>query len=198
MAQEETNQLELFSKEKGTQALKASASGSLLTSLWNYEKLIFLIIGFIVSGLVCYCLGVERGKKIARFNIGTPVELAVPLKDEPILQENIPPRTVEVQADATLASKKRPPSVTNELAMNITTAPKNSNSKFTIQIASYKQKLSAQKEATQLKKKGFTTTVIPLNGYSVICVGSFSNKEKAKSLLTEIRKQYRDCFIRRL
>jgi cell division septation protein DedD len=198
MGQEETTQLDLFSKDNSNQALKASSSGSLFTTLWNYEKLIFLIIGFIVTGVVCYCLGVERGKNISRLNIVTPAELTSPAGDQPEIQQNQAPLTVEGQADTSIASKKILPPATLEKTKYSSTPPKNTGTKFTVQIASYKQKSSAQKEAGQLKKKGLPTTVIPLNGYSVICIGSFSDKEKARSLLTEMKKQYRDCFIRRL
>ncbi len=177
MGQEETTQLELFSKDNSTQALKTSSSGSLFTTLWNYEKLIFLIIGFIVTGVVCYCLGVERGKNIARLNIVTPAELTSPAAVQPEIQQNLAPLTVEGQADINIASKKLSPSATLEKP-KYSAPPKNTGTKFTIQIASYKQKSSAQKEAAQLKKKGLPTTVIPLNGYSVICIGSFSDKEK--------------------
>jgi cell division septation protein DedD len=197
MAQEGTTQLELFSKDNNTQADKAAASGSLFTTLWNYEKLIFLIIGFIVTGVISYCLGVERGKNIARLNIAAPDGLSSPAGGQPATQLDPSPLTVEAPAGSAIMVKKAAPAAIEKTKYS--TAPlKNAGTKFTIQIASYKQKSSAQKEATQLKKKGLPTTVIPLNGYSVICIGSFSDKEKAKSLLTEIKKQYRDCFIRRL
>lgn len=60
--------------------------------------------------------------------------------------------------------------------------------KYTIQIASFKNKESAKKEARILKNNGFTALILPKGSYNVVCVGNFENKEKAEKLLTEIRK----------
>ena len=44
---------------------------------------------------------------------------------------------------------------------------------YTIQLASYKSKSFAQKEAELLKKKGFVPLVIPKGSYTILCVGKF-------------------------
>jgi cell division septation protein DedD len=35
-------------------------------------------------------------------------------------------------------------------------------------------------------------------GYTTVSIGAFSNKDKATSVLSELKKSYRDCYIRRL
>ncbi len=69
---------------------------------------------------------------------------------------------------------------------------------YTIQLASYQSKTYAQRQAELLKKKGLTTLVLPKGSYTILCVGSFADKEKARPLLSELKKKYQDSFIRRL
>lgn len=69
---------------------------------------------------------------------------------------------------------------------------------FTIQLASYKTTKYAQKEAEALKRKGFSPFVVSRGDYVAVCVGNFPDKNVAKNMLAELKKQYRDCYIRRL
>jgi len=69
---------------------------------------------------------------------------------------------------------------------------------YTIQLASYKTKTHAQKETELLKKRGLSPLVLSKGNYAVLCVGNFSNKQTAQSLLSELRKRYKDCYVRRL
>ncbi|MFH1127974.1 MAG: SPOR domain-containing protein, partial [Candidatus Omnitrophota bacterium] len=69
---------------------------------------------------------------------------------------------------------------------------------YTIQVASYQTKKGAQKEAEIIKKKGLSVSVLSKGAYSILCVGNFKDKQKAKLVLVELKKRYRDCFIRRL
>jgi hypothetical protein len=65
-------------------------------------------------------------------------------------------------------------------------------------VASYQSKTHAQKEAEALRKKGVTPLVLSKGDYIIVCVGNFSNRDAAKSLLLDLRKRYQDCYIRRL
>ena len=69
---------------------------------------------------------------------------------------------------------------------------------FTIQVASFKTRANAQKEAEFLKGKGFTGLIFNKGAYVILCVGNFPNKEAAQPLLAELNKRYGSCSIRRL
>jgi len=69
---------------------------------------------------------------------------------------------------------------------------------YTIQIATFKGQDNAQQEITALKKQGLIPVLRPSGKYKVLCVGNFPNQETAKSLLTQLKRKYRDCYIRRL
>ncbi len=69
---------------------------------------------------------------------------------------------------------------------------------YTIQLASYKSKALAQKEAQDLKRKGLTPALFSKGSYTVLCVGSFSTKQEALNSLSELRRRYVGCYVRRL
>lgn len=69
---------------------------------------------------------------------------------------------------------------------------------YTVQVASFKKDEYAQKEALMLKKKGYDIIVVPKGSYSIVCVGKFSRKEQASVTLSQLKKTYKDCVLRRL
>jgi len=69
---------------------------------------------------------------------------------------------------------------------------------YTIQVGTYRTKILAEKEAESLKKKGMPSWIVSQGTYTILLVGNFFDKVKAQVYLSELKKQYRDCFIRRL
>jgi len=69
---------------------------------------------------------------------------------------------------------------------------------FTIQIATFKNKQLALKEAQWLLKEGLTPMVFVKGDYIILCVGKFSKQESAQPLLIQLQRTYAGCRIRRL
>lgn len=171
-------QLELFSQSGNSSEIKKlKSNNSFLTYIWNYEKTILIIISFVITGIISFSLGVERGKKLmvlrnnSRLDVASSVYTPVP--------EPTPRQT---------SSEEKYKSATEDFV----------SPSYTIQLASYKTKTYAQKQAEILKKKGLLPLVLSKGNYTVLCVGRFSSKETARPLLSELKKQYRDCYLRRL
>ena len=168
MERQENNQLELFSQSNASIQRLRSTDSSFLARIRQYEKTILIIIAIIISSIVSFSLGVEKGKKI--------------------------PQTVQpaAQLSERLQVVPKPQSAREDQKIQ------ESIGSFTIQIASYKSKTLAQKEAQSLKKKGLSPAVLSKGGYNVLCVGNFSSKKEAQTLLLELKKRYAGCYIRRL
>lgn len=189
-------QLELFSEANNSQQnYQQKTNNPVLSAIWNYEKAILMIIAMAVIGIIAFSLGVEKGKKLS----GSVVEetqainhaVVVPLKSVPLpaikSKESVPQ---EPDTQSLIVKTPTP------LKMNVLALQRNGS--FTIQLASYKTKTNAQKEKTTLTKKGFSPMLIADKNYTVICVGNFPNKETAKAMLSELKKTYPGCYIRRL
>lgn len=183
---EKTNspQLELFSQQQSDYA-ESKQSGlnfSFFNYMRGYEKTILLIIAFIIIGIISFSLGVEKGKRLTVNKSVDTVTIRQQITSTgtqkiPVVKEAAAPKTQQ-------------PVVKETTVLGV----------YTIQIASYQVKESARKEAELLKKRGLNPIIISKGKYSVLCVGSFPNKESANSFLSEIEKdkRYRGCIIRRM
>jgi len=179
MKTQDSSQLELFSEVKGDLALIGRKKYSIFTAMRGYEKNILVIIAFIVTAIVAFALGVEKGK-----SPGTVVQPVATL-----------PRS-EVRAASAVAAQNKQLSYQPPALSGVKAAPQ----RFTVQVATYKNVKYAQQEAESLKKRGVTTAVVPRGEYFVLYAGNFLDMEQASSFLYEIKKQknYTGAVIRRL
>jgi cell division protein FtsN len=187
------SQLEIFSETGNNAYTEQRSSGGFSEYVGKYEKIILIVIGFIVTGTVAFCLGIEKGKKA----VYTAVAPAAAVPVQKISQPIQPPATKQPETI-------KPPKAAKELVF--TPAPiankRQSNTQlvrgFTIQLATFQTRSSAQRVADGLRRKGISPLVIPKGKYTILCVGNFSTKDTAASVLPEFKKKYHDCYIRRL
>lgn len=171
MAKTNSPQLELFSSFEDSDNLRNQPHrSSFLANIWHYEKIILAIIGMFIIGIVSFSLGVEKGKKTSQL-------------------KNLP---------SDIATKQENPDTKHTDAINFKKEELPQKQNYVIQLASYKTRSFAQKEAEALKKKGFSPILFSKSGYTVLCIGNFANKKKAQSILSELKKRYKDCYVRRL
>jgi cell division protein FtsN len=102
------------------------------------------------------------------------------------LTNRMQPKDEQIVLDKNISEKK--PEEKKEDILN----------QYTIQVATFKTKAYAQKEAERLEGKGLEALVVPTGNFVCVCVGNFSEKQKATISLNQLKKSYRDCFIRRL
>jgi hypothetical protein len=168
MEKEHPSQLELFSKSRVDSDTLAHRPKSFFGGIRNYEKTILVSIGFVITGIISFSLGVEKGKRISLLKTNTSLDIALKVLPKP------------------------QPSAERQ---DIIQQPIQG---YTVQVATYQTQSSAQKEVETLKKKGFSPLVLSKSGYAVVCVGSFPDRQKAAASLAELKKRYRDCFLRKL
>ncbi|MFH1129069.1 MAG: hypothetical protein V1699_06660, partial [Candidatus Omnitrophota bacterium] len=76
MLEKNNPQLELFSKTKDDFQNKLN-SRPFLSYIKGYEKIILVIIVFIITGVVSFSFGVEKGKSIASSRINARLDMAI-------------------------------------------------------------------------------------------------------------------------
>ncbi|MEW6074674.1 MAG: SPOR domain-containing protein [Candidatus Omnitrophota bacterium] len=177
------SQLELFLGTGDPAApVKRQEQNRALLFLRDHEKSILVIIGFLTTATLAYCIGIERGKKTARVYQTTFIDVASKPQDA---------RPVKEEVGAVSSVK---PAFVNDPVLK--TNP--TLDTYTIQVATFQTKKHAERAAVSLKSRGHSPIILSRGKYSIVCVGNFHNKEKARSLLSELKKTYRDCYIRRL
>ncbi|MBM3245441.1 MAG: SPOR domain-containing protein [Candidatus Omnitrophica bacterium] len=178
--EKEHTQLELFSHSGGDFESKPAQKRRLFVSWRGHEKTIILAICFMVTSAVSFSLGMERGKRIAALRTDSKLDLASPVKKE------LAPVQIAVQ------KAPEPAVVLRSQVLNVT------GSIYAIQLATYKSRSGADKEAELLRKKGLSPLVLVKSGYFVLYASNFKDKETAKQTQAELKKRYKDCIIRRL
>jgi septal ring-binding cell division protein DamX len=180
MQEKTSGQLELFSQGNSSNQANSYSSKAFISYISGYEKIILIIIGFVITGIIAFSIGVEKGKSSVMLKNDSQLDIAA--KQEPAIPA-VTPKQVAQEPVKTPQNKD----LLNEYIQN-----------YTIQVASFLNRLNAQKEADLLKRKGLTPVVVAKGKFSIVCVGSFSKREEAESLLSRLKKQYTDCRVRRL
>lgn len=200
MENEKISQMDLFSQDNSPAHAGNKNSASFMSRIWKYEKAILLIFVFLITGIISFSLGVEKGKRIALESTNTKLDIALQKTDSlPKLAMNRKVNAAQSKVNPNLAVSQKKVKIKQGIKEESTKQSKPEDyNKYTIQLASYKTKSQAQIEIAKLKRKGFLPVVISKSGYSVVCVGNFPNKQTAQSYLSKLKNNYKDCFIRRL
>jgi len=180
MDKEYNNQLELFSQGNSHNQINAGVSKAFISYISKYEKTVIIIIGFVVTCIASFSLGVEKGKSFSMLKTDSKLDIAA--KPQPSSSVST---TKQITRDQQYQPEEK--DVTKEYIQN-----------YTIQVASFLNKINAQKEADALKRKGLSPLVLSKGKFRIVCVGNFAKRKEAEHLLSQLRKQYQDCSIRRL
>lgn len=195
MTKDNYSQSDLFLGSSGMGENQSALRRSMLSYIRGYEKFIIAVLCGMVLSIVSFSLGVEKGKrlsiastlsqkevvsKVSAQGMGTGV-----LEQKPVAR---PANSNTVKPDAGAASVVA-------VRFDAKAIP---SGRYTIQVASFKASSLAQKEAKELEKRGFSTIVSSKGKYVILCVGNFADREEAKTVLSQLKKKYGDCFIRRL
>ena len=165
MEKQNNSQFELFLGTGVSARLSGyKADKTFLAYIRYYEKTLLVIIGIVITGIISFSLGVERGKGLS-------------------MSSSIPIGQVQ-QIKAREETVKEPETPEKD--------------DYIIQLASYKTKTYAKREAELLKKNGLSPLILNKGNYTVLYVGNFPSRKTAQSLLSELKKRYKDCYIRRL
>ncbi len=198
----EKEQLELFSGSENTgggSGGETKVSGAFLQYLRAYEKTVLIIILLLAVSVLSFIAGVEKGKNSVlkrltalRQEQESPARQALPAaQPKPLAALARPATALQSPAQQPAAA------AVSQQAVRAVPAPRISG-KYTVQLASYKSKEQALKEAQILQKRGLAPAVIYLRPYYVLCSGSFQENRTAELWRLKLKKQYRDCYVRRL
>ncbi|MCX5705086.1 MAG: SPOR domain-containing protein [Candidatus Omnitrophica bacterium] len=192
-------QLELFTPGANAGVLKPrSEKKAFLARFRAYDKVILMIIGIVVTSIVSFSLGVEKGKQISMRKSSAVFDVALveKLPQAPLIKQQ---PAVKTQAPAVQAAVKLATvAATGNKNVVVMPSVQTAIGSYAIQVASYKTKSAALRESEALKKQGFVTTLLTKGDYIVLCVGNFNSKEKAQTMLPQLAKRYQGCMIRRL
>lgn len=161
------------------------------------EHIVGICIIFIVTNVIVFCLGVKKGQIHKTTKMTLEKNIADKNQDDAIIVRSEQPLPEEVEVP--LIQEEIVPSEQKSVEVLDIELPKEvlEDLKYTIQVASFKEEQSAQKEELNLKKKGFETSIMQKGKYSIVCVGKFAAHQEAKQFSERLKNRYKDCLVRR-
>jgi len=193
MSKDNYSQSDLFSDSSSLDENRSVSRRSMLSYVRGYEKFIVFILSCMVLSLVSFSLGVEKGKRLAVKTAQTSL-----IVNTQIQSGQVAPRELKLPASPVSNTAIKPNNYSTDTVVTKLDAKPQHSGRYTIQVASFKTSSLAQKESKELEKKGFSTIVSSKGKYVILCVGNFAGREEAKTTLSQLKKRYEDCFIRRL
>jgi len=192
------SQFELFpgSSQKPSELIRSGCAFKDLTL--SPENIIVLCVVSLMVSVFVYSLGIEKGKNIVK----SPDFEALPVDSK--LAVEVPADSVKDVQKSEITAQKTQPLEANEAAQKAAPTPVRETfieAHYTIQVASFKLKDNAEKEAKILKEKGYNAHdvfVIPKGSYSIVCIGKFIEKKDAREIAEKLEYRYRDYLVRRL
>lgn len=148
----------------------------------SYENIIIFSIGSIMLLIVCYSLGVEKGKRL------------VMVQGEEITIEAEPNPSFGFSQDDSKTGKPAEPQK-KKIRVEVAKEPEDLKKLPYIQVASFRTDKYARKEMQELKNKGYQSFLSKWGNFSVVCVGRYKNKDKARIALKNLKKLYADCIL---
>ncbi len=188
MGKNHYNQLELFSEANNAAKKNSYPHKTFPGCLRGHEKAVILVICFIITGVISFSLGMEKGKRNAPCAQNFRLDIA----------DKLNKNAVQSQPAKAQAPSQNQLVTTPAKSISEPVKTKENLNGYTIQLASYKSKTTAQKEAKKLRNSGHKTLVLSKGNYSIVCVGTFPDKDIAKTQLSKLKKTYPDSFVRRL
>ncbi len=155
----------------------------------SYEALIIGLIGLVLTISIIFSLGVERGRNLEfaqapskDVQAATEAELSEP-------QTQPTEKPVEVQKQPEVTPKKQ--------GIEKAVPAPSEEKPFTIQVASFKTRTLAEKELSRLKNIGYSSDLLKRGEFFIVCVGAYAKKELAQQTLKDLRRVYKDSYVRR-
>ncbi len=159
--------------------------------------------------ILAFSLGVEKGRRIV-----VASDDVVSLSEKDLRQENInittqnktisgkEPKIAVAQFTGKAEVQSGVPAVkmtqVTDKKIEAPQVPTNAKEGYYIQIASYNKENFAEIEAKKLKDKGFAAYTAKKGSYVVLYVGTFKTITEAQKSMGLLKKNYKDCVLRRL
>ncbi|MDD4954970.1 MAG: SPOR domain-containing protein [Candidatus Omnitrophica bacterium] len=185
--------------------LKLFSEGNDSNSRLKRRLIVIPLDTFILSSVVilllfvlAFSLGIEKGRKIAILS-----EDAVALPEKELKTEN-----VSVPAQAKALPVKEQKVIAGQITKQLPIAPIAEKKieiaqpvavkeGYCIQVASYNKESFALDEAKRLKDKGFAAYTAKKGSFVVLYVGNFKTSAEAQKTMRLLKKNYKDCVLRR-
>jgi len=135
----------------------------------SYEGIIFFAVGLVMSCIIAFSLGVEKGRQDAGYV-----------------------KYVKEEGQPQAGEKKRPLEPKAREVKDVHQV------RYIVRLAAFTKRESAEEELAKLKEAGYRAEIGKTGDYYQVYIGRFHKKRMAEKILEKLRAKYKDCYIKEL
>ncbi|MBI1976409.1 MAG: SPOR domain-containing protein [Candidatus Omnitrophica bacterium] len=161
----------------------------------SFEQILFGVIGVLIALVLAFSLGVERGKQVTKNYEILSFPVARIITPAPAAEEK-----KEAIAQQPMEETKQPVFTlkNEEKETKVSAVVKNDEKGYTIQVVTYRDKKSAERLIGEFRTKGQKSFMLPKGELLAICIGEYPTSSEATKAAKGFKKQFPDCFVRKL
>ena len=174
----------------------------------TYDKLLVVLIAWVIVFALTYSFGVEHGKRAVEKSI----ELHMGAHTDTVsltVKPKTPPSEASPNEETIILVNQEPAADAEPLPVSqmvsVPPAPRPfpvadlaKKGSYTVQLVTYADEKQAVREIDHLKTKGHEVFVIPSGHYYQVCANYFDDKVKARNFLKQFSElgRYPDAYVR--
>lgn len=164
----------------------------------NIEQLILAGIVLILAACFVFFLGVLRGRSLDGNKAKPAVTVGRADQRRPVSAQVVDPVRLQSVKKALLKERAllAPTQAVSSFAKS-KPAIKTGAKPYTIELAVFKKRETAEKEVAALRRNGFFATMGMAGEYYEVCVGQYASIEEAKKDLKLFASRYKGRFLKR-
>jgi cell division septation protein DedD len=166
----------------------------------NVEQLILAGIVLILAACFVFFLGMLRGRSLDDGNVRSAASARTAQPRTASSAQAVDPVRLQSVKKALLKERALSTPVQQQTAASAAkpqTAAKAAAKPYTIELAVFKKRETAEKEVAALRRNGFFATMAMTGDYYEVCVGQYASIEEAKKDLKLFAARYKGRFLRR-
>jgi len=163
----------------------------------TYDKLLLVLIAWVIVFALTYSFGVEHGKR----TVEKSLESLLPAHTDTVsltVKPKTPPSEASPNEETIILVNQEPAADAEPAPRPFPVADLAKKGSYTVQLVTYADEKQAVREIDHLKTKGHEVFVIPSGHYYQVCANYFDDKVKARNFLKQFSElgRYPDAYVR--
>ena len=163
----------------------------------TYDKLLLVLIAWVIVFALTYSFGVEHGKR----TVEKSLESLLPAHTDTVsltVEPKTPPSEASPNEETIILVNQEPAADAEPAPRPFPVADLAKEGSYTVQLVTYADEKQAVREIDHLKTKGHEVFVIPSGHYYQVCANYFDDKVKARNFLKQFSElgRYPDAYVR--
>jgi cell division protein FtsN len=152
----------------------------------SYENIVFLVIAFVMSCVIFFTLGVEKGRRDVGY-VKDKGETRSSQGSQEAFRQSLPPVTKSRDLRRIEAKEVKAQETSRD----------REGEYYTVQLAAFRSKEAADRERAELKKNGYNAGIRISGDYYQLFIDGIKTKKDAQTIVNKLKNKYNDCYVKK-